>query len=98
MNDQIHTLDALNALPVDSVVLETSERIAYQKISADSWSGDVRQWRSRQISLPVTVLWLPVVVEAHEHVWVGQRALCAAEWTEVCECGATRVETMEAGL
>lgn len=98
MNDQIHTLDALNALPVDSVVLETSERIAYQKISADSWSGDARQWYPQQISLPVTVLWLPVVVEAHEHEWEGWRALHEVRWTETCACGSTRTETEEAGL
>jgi hypothetical protein len=56
----IYTLEELEALPDDTVVVEENMgHQVFQKLDRGHWSGDARSWYSEQIHLPVTVVWSP---------------------------------------
>jgi hypothetical protein len=57
----IRTLEELDDLPVNAVVLEDQYEAAYQKHAQDSWSGDGRYYDAVQIDLPCTVVYEPGV-------------------------------------
>ncbi|MDY7542621.1 MULTISPECIES: hypothetical protein [unclassified Cryobacterium] len=54
---EVTTVEELNALPVESVVM--SEDIAYQKDGVSIWDGAGRCWSTTQIDLPARILFTP---------------------------------------